>query len=217
MPPRPIRPRRTVQPPPGCATARARPSPPRRTLTGSAQPIAARAHPPPPASSSPPPRTHHRFGTSTAATAHPLPPRRIVAAGTIIAPHHAPTTPSAHSHRASAHPSSRPRPLPRRIHRVAGGTAAKPGHHPGPPGPDGPPPAGPAPRPTPEQPRIREECSPDHYHYEFDNGVCHYDYDYHWRDRHEHIDRRGDCAGIPLPQTAPPDPTVGWPWPPPQR
>jgi len=106
---------------------------------------------------------------------------------------------------------------------AARGTAAQPGPGgppppgpPAPPGPGGPPPPGPPAPPSPAQPRIREERSPDHYHYEFDNGVCHYDYDYNWRERHEHVDRRGDCAGISLPQTQPPNPTAAWPWPPQQ-
>ena len=56
-------------------------------------------------------------------------------------------------------------------------------------------------QPAPHPPQIKEESNADHYHYEFDNGICHYNYEINWKDQREHIDRHGDCEGVAIPRT----------------
>ena len=54
-------------------------------------------------------------------------------------------------------------------------------------------------QPGAHPPQIKEESNADHYHYEYDDGICHYNYEYNWKDQQEHVDRHGDCRAAALP------------------
>jgi hypothetical protein len=49
-------------------------------------------------------------------------------------------------------------------------------------------------------PNVKEETNAENYHYEYDDGVCHLNYQYYFRDRHEYLDRHGDCASVGIPR-----------------
>ena len=59
-------------------------------------------------------------------------------------------------------------------------------------------------------PSVKEETSADNYHYEYDDGVCHINYQYYFRDRHEYLDRHGDCTSVGIPHYYGPNRVMGY-------
>ncbi|HLH96013.1 MAG TPA: hypothetical protein VKW08_12945 [Xanthobacteraceae bacterium] len=59
-------------------------------------------------------------------------------------------------------------------------------------------------------PNVKEETNADTYHYEYDDGVCHINYQYYFRDRQEYLDRHGDCTSVAIPRYYGPNRVMGY-------
>jgi hypothetical protein len=59
-------------------------------------------------------------------------------------------------------------------------------------------------------PNVKEETNADYYHYEYDDGACYINYQYNFHDRHEYMDRHGDCAAVGVPHYPGPNRVRGY-------
>jgi len=53
---------------------------------------------------------------------------------------------------------------------------------------------------TPHPPHINQEWNADHFRFEYDDGTCHLDYEYNFKDGRMHLDKHGDCANVSIPR-----------------
>ncbi len=63
-----------------------------------------------------------------------------------------------------------------------------------------PPPAAPAPPPAhANTPRANAQWNADHFSFDYDDGGCHFAYNYNFKNGDMHLDRHGDCASVNVP------------------
>jgi len=55
------------------------------------------------------------------------------------------------------------------------------------------------PAPHRHQPDVQQEWNTDHFRFHYDDGICHLDYEYNFKDGHTHFDKHGDCSEVRVP------------------
>jgi hypothetical protein len=54
--------------------------------------------------------------------------------------------------------------------------------------------------PSPHEPRINQDWNADHFHFDYDDGVCHMVFEYNFKNGETHLDRHGDCSSVSGPR-----------------
>lgn len=54
-------------------------------------------------------------------------------------------------------------------------------------------------QPGPHPPQVKQEWNNDHFLFHYDDGTCHLEYEYNFKDGNMHLDKHGDCSNVNIP------------------